>query len=151
MSMVRLIYVSELSRSIKRADLEQILKVSRKNNPKRGITGILCYDPRYFLQWIEGPREAVNDLYVILCKDPRHKRITILEYSEILAREFGQWSMAYFSTFDTDEKILKKYSESAVFNPFELGAEAARLFLIEIGHQRQSTLEELKTARKKSK
>lgn len=148
MSMVRLIYVSELSRNIKRADLQQILQSSRKNNPKLGITGILCYDPQYFLQWLEGPRDTVNNLYVILCKDPRHTKLTILEYSEISAREFGQWNMAYFSTFDSDENILKKYSATAVFNPYELSAEAARLFLIEIGRQRQSSLDELKAAKK---
>jgi hypothetical protein len=143
MDMVRLIYFSELSQNIKRKDLENIVESSRKNNPRHGITGMLCYDPKFFLQWIEGPRNAVNALYVTLCQDTRHVKMTILEYSEITSREFGEWEMAYFSTFDTDEKILKKYAHSAQFNPLELSAVSARLFLIEIAHQKQSFLKEL--------
>jgi hypothetical protein len=44
-------------------DLKDILKDSRRNNSKLGITGGLCLSNGIFLQCLEGERLVVNSLY----------------------------------------------------------------------------------------
>jgi len=55
MNQVRLTYVSRMTESCDMEAVEEILRVSRPQNAARGITGMLCYDPQYFLQCLEGP------------------------------------------------------------------------------------------------
>ena len=87
--LVRLIYVSVMTEACDTEALENILSVSRINNEKNNITGMLCYDPTYFLQALEGPREAINHLYTNISRDMRHQYLTLLEYTDIEQRTFG--------------------------------------------------------------
>ena len=132
MPLVRLIYASGATDACDLKELKAILKVARENNRKEGVSGVLCYDPQYFLQWLEGPRENINLLYATILRDPRHTRVTILDYREVHHRIFSDWSMAYVSTRKMEQGILFKYAVGERFDPFVLTAEAAREFLIEI-------------------
>ena len=80
MNIVRLIYASRLKKKLDHAAVEKIADVSRRNNKKLGVTGALCSSPRGFLQILEGPPEAVNELYNRIVRDPRHADVTLLEY-----------------------------------------------------------------------
>ncbi len=95
MNMVRLIYMSHFNGSANPHDIQDILAISRKNNEEWGITGALCYNPNYFLQCLEGPRDSVNTLYKQILCDERHQEVTLLEYCDIHERKFEKWSMAY--------------------------------------------------------
>jgi hypothetical protein len=141
MPLVRLIYASQSTELAKLDILVSILKVARKNNKKGGITGILCYDPKYFLQWLEGPRDSINNLYSIIMKDPRHKNVTLLDYQEISVRTFERWSMAYASTSKANRSLLFKYSVGLSFDPYNLNAEGARGFLMELSKENEKSLD----------
>ncbi len=132
MQMVRLIYVSTMTEACDTDALQSILAESRRKNNVAGITGALCYDPRFFLQWLEGPRETVNELYTTIARDPRHKDVVLLEYDDVAERVFGEWSMAFISTSMLDKATLDKYSFSVKFSPYNLGAEMARAFMLDI-------------------
>jgi hypothetical protein len=95
---------------------------------------MLCYDPSFFLQCLEGPQEAVNELYSDIVRDPRHKNVTLLEYVTVGEREFGAWSMAFAHSSNIDKQTFEKYTRGARFNPFELSSEQANDFLVEIAH-----------------
>ena len=60
--MVRLMYASRAAASVDHNALVAILKKSRADNPKVGITGALCFSDGIFLQVLEGGRSAVNAL-----------------------------------------------------------------------------------------
>ena len=132
MNIVRLIYASRLKKKLDHAAIEKIADVSRRNNRKLGVTGALCSSPRGFLQILEGPPEAVNELYNRIVRDPRHADVSLLEYVKVPFREFENWSMAYVRTDEIAQALLHKYSTHRVFDPFTMGPMQARVFLLAI-------------------
>ena len=132
MNIVRLIYASRLKKKLDHAAVEKIADVSRRNNRKLGVTGALCSSPRGFLQILEGPPEAVNELYNRIVRDPRHADVSLLEYVKVPFREFENWSMAYVRTDEIAQALLHKYSTHRVFDPFTMGPMQARVFLLAI-------------------
>ncbi|GGB15724.1 hypothetical protein GCM10011380_01470 [Sphingomonas metalli] len=76
-------------------DADAILAVSRRNNVRDGVTGLLLYDGRRFLQVLEGEEADVVRVFDRISRDPRHRAIVILSRRTIEAREFGDWSMAF--------------------------------------------------------
>jgi len=73
--------------------LEDILKTSRSNNPQNGITGNLVYHSDLFLQILEGPTEAINNLYNKILSDSRHDDVVKLRDSTFHTRLFASWAM----------------------------------------------------------
>ena len=132
MNIVRLIYASRLKQKLDHAAVEKIADVSRRNNRKLGVTGALCSSPRGFLQILEGPPEAVNELYNRIVRDPRHADVSLLEYVKVPFREFENWSMAYVRTDEIAQALLHKYSTHRTFDPFTMGPMQARVFLLAI-------------------
>ncbi len=130
MQKVRLIYVSTMTEECDTEALQDILYASQKNNKKRGISGLLCYDPAYFVQVLEGPRDAVNEIYARIAADTRHKNLTLLEYVEIEGRLFGNWTMSFLRPDILDPETRKKFSSMGKINPFLLSADQAREFLL---------------------
>ena len=140
MYLIRLIYVSRMTEVCDTKALEQILKVSRKKNEARGITGALCFDPSFFLQCLEGRRSAVCELYADIVRDERHTDVTLLDFREIDERSFGDWSMAFLTTSDLDREVLLKYEHARKFDPFKLRAKDAHDFLVEIAALKRELL-----------
>ena len=136
MNMVRLLYVSHLAKDCGPDDLAKILEVSRKNNQKTGVTGALCYSANGFLQCIEGPPEAVNDLYRHIARDDRHVDVTLLDYSDVNDRAFGKWSMAYIREDEIDGSILEQIRGTTTFDPFDLAPGEAFDFLKRVTQER---------------
>ncbi len=137
MQMVRLIYVSVMTDACDTEALEEILRGSRENNNKKEITGMLCYDPAFFLQCLEGPREAVNELYATIAADGRHKNVTILEYTDVEERLFANWCMAFVSASTIKKEILDNFSKGkGNFNPFALNGSDAQQFLATVAAEK---------------
>lgn len=76
-------------------DLVELLAKSRANNEAAGITGMLLYHEGSFLQVLEGPQEAVEELYGRICLDPRHTEAILLFRREHLGRQFDNWTMGF--------------------------------------------------------
>jgi hypothetical protein len=128
-TLVRLIYVSRMAAGLGHKQLNAIIETSRRKNEKQGITGALCYSARGFLQCLEGPSEAINELYGHIVRDKRHVDVTLLSYADIAQRSFTRWAMAYVRADEVDTLILRKYSPGNTFDPFALGAQQALGFL----------------------
>lgn len=108
--MINLIYTSSAVELFREDELVELLKTSRDNNRRRGITGMLLYNDGNFLQVLEGPEESVRALYERIRQDPRHRNIIKLYEKPIDEPEFGQWEMAFRNVSGyTDE--IPGYSE----------------------------------------
>jgi hypothetical protein len=79
--------------NLSREDVDSILASSAKNNPARGITGLLLYNGRNFLQLIEGEESALVSLMVRIGNDPRHTGVSMLDRKTIEQRACPDWSM----------------------------------------------------------
>ncbi|PZA11677.1 phosphonate transporter [Rhodopseudomonas palustris] len=119
----RLLYVSENRIAGAVADvareIEAILDASRRHNDALGITGALIFNCGFFAQVLEGPRDAVELIFEVICKDPRHNKIQVISAGEVEAREFPHWTMAYIGRSPSWEKALGWIKDDTHFAPDE--------------------------------
>jgi len=130
--LVRCLYASRISTPLAASALDGILEQSRKNNPKLGITGLLCYTHDSFVQVVEGGREPISVLLRSIYRDERHQKVTILSFEEIAERQFGNWTMGSVNVESINAGVLLKYSESATFDPFSCSSQAMMSLLMEL-------------------
>jgi hypothetical protein len=90
-----LVYVSTASRALSNEELQHLLDRARIRNSKEGITGVLLYSHRNFIQYLEGPPAGLERVYAIIKADPQHHGIIELMHEPIQSREFADWSMAF--------------------------------------------------------
>lgn len=94
----QLIYRSQ-SRGIPlQKDIDVILEKSIRNNKETGITGLLMYRERFFLQLLEGPRDTVIKCFEKIKEDKRHQNVEIVMQTEAENPAFSKWSMATLSS-----------------------------------------------------
>lgn len=109
-SIVRLIYLSKVSPSFKPDDLNEILRTAHERNPTLGITGLLTFNSKFFLQVLEGPRKAVCQRYHRIAIDHRHDEVTLISFSDVEARRFEDWSMGFIGLDEQTQRLLLKYT-----------------------------------------
>ena len=86
--------------------IDELLERSKRNNATRKITGAMIYANGYFMQLIEGPQIAVDELYSAIEADPRHEVLSLLHNQEIKDRHFSDWAMEYRDSDDLGERAL---------------------------------------------
>ena len=107
--MQRILYISTARSDFDPAALDGILRASRRNNAAAGVTGLLLFGGRRFLQALEGPEPAVAGVFDRIARDPRHFAVVKLSRKTIETRMFGEWAMGYRpvrtpgDSFETDD------------------------------------------------
>lgn len=130
--LVRLLYSSEAADAADPKLLSDILEKSRRDNPARGITGVLCVSDDVFIQVLEGGRDEVCELYNAIVRDKRHKKIRLLAYEEIEQRKFGGWTMGQVHAANINPSLLLKYFTRARLDPNEGSGKATMALLEEL-------------------
>jgi len=130
--LVRLLYASRAASTVDADALAGIFRQSKANNPKLGVTGVLCSAGGVFMQVLEGGRGAVNQLYHRIASDPRHNDVVLLSYEEISERSFACWSMGQVSLSRLNPALLMKYSETATLDPYSVSGEASMALFKEL-------------------
>lgn len=130
--LVRCLYASRAVTPLDPASLDAIFVQSRRNNPPRGITGLLCFVDDIFIQVLEGGRDAICDLLSTIIRDDRHHSVRILSYEEIPERRFGHWNMGQVNIAKVNASLLLKYSEKPVLDPFSSPGSATLALLDEL-------------------
>lgn len=129
MFLVSLTYTSEMTAS---TDFLDILEVSRANNERDGITGVLLFCNNNVVQCLEGSREAVNQAYARIIRDKRHQNPLLVDYRVLAARLFSSWSMGYVPESSVTRPIMLKYAVSKNFEPRLLSGESCLDMLAEL-------------------
>lgn len=130
--LVHCLYASRPAAPLTSSVMNSILEQSRKNNPRQGITGILCFTEDVFIQVIEGGRDEICDLFAQIARDDRHIEVRILVYEEISQRRFGSWTMGRVDISKINPGLLLKYSEKPVFDPFSCSGKITMALLDEL-------------------
>ncbi len=119
-NLYRLVYLSTSNGEFSEQQLENILTVSRTNNQRRNITGLLVYCSGNILQILEGEQEQLYKVYHTIEKDKRHLGCIKIQDAPISRRAFNQWSMGYASVskkgFQQLEGYLSVTDRSAALN-----------------------------------
>ena len=92
--MHQLVYISTMRRPLATAELDGILDVSRRNNSRNGVTGLLLVGRNRFLQALEGPSASVLSTFDRIQRDERHFACVLISSRTVSERAFGDWSMA---------------------------------------------------------
>ena len=106
-----LTYFSSATERFSQIELKKLLEISRRNNPPLGITGLLLYRDGHFLQYLEGPADAVEDVYNRISRDRRHELPQIVGAGQIQTRIFPEWSMGYKNLAGLRADNTEGYSE----------------------------------------
>lgn len=130
--LVRCLYASRAITGTGPAVLDDILTQSRRNNPGKGITGLLCVSDHVFIQLLEGGRDEVCDLYNAIVRDSRHEHVRLLAFDEITQRQFGNWTMGQVNLAKVNPSVLLKYFTRAELDPFHASGAATLSLLSEL-------------------
>ena len=110
----QVIYVSEKTDSSD-SSLTKIFDISEKNNPEKGISGCLLIGSNSYLQFLEGPSLAVEELYSKIKTDSRHTNVKKLHDQRIEEKLFSSWSMK-FAPFDNLEWSNQEFDSGNFLN-----------------------------------
>lgn len=112
-------YRSKANPIFRHGQIQEMLEKARSFNNQNRITGCLLYYEGEFLQYLEGSRMKVLNLYETIKNDSRHSEITLLSHCNISAREFDSWEMAYEDFLGTNHQLqyLKLLVSSFIENP----------------------------------
>ena len=119
--MIQVTYVSEKTSNSDK-NLTDIFEISQKNNPEKSITGCLLIGSNSYLQLLEGPTLAVEELYAKIIKDSRHKNVKKLYDQVVEERLFSSWSMK-FAPFENLDWSNKEFNSGNFLNIEPDGAE----------------------------
>ena len=103
----QVIYVSEKTDTSSNS-LTDIYDISQKNNSENGVSGCLLIGRNSYLQLLEGPDSAVENLYSKIKMDSRHKKVKKLFEQHIEEKSFSSWSMKFapFNNIEWGNKQL---------------------------------------------
>lgn len=119
MYLQRLIYISETNNPTTDV-IQEIEKQSIRNNGKCNITGILLFNADCYVQVLEGGRAAVSDMFNKIHNDSRHKRLEMVECSNIPYRSYARWAMKFVPLSMAGKELIMKYSPKDYFDPYEM-------------------------------
>lgn len=107
------VYCSRAAADVDADVVDRIIETSRRNNPARGITGLLVFGSGIFFQWLEGPRESVVGLMERIEKDPRHHGVVVLDSDEeVRERVFADWDMELVDPDDVRNVLVDALNDA---------------------------------------
>jgi hypothetical protein len=56
----------------------------------------------------------------------------VLDFSEIVSRQFGSWSMGLIAATDENRRVFLKYSSTSNFDPYKMSPSTLRAFFSEV-------------------
>lgn len=95
MSLYELAYLSTSTRLLSDAELDDLLTQARAKNATLGVTGMLLYKDKSFLQVIEGERDVLDPLFQTIRRDMRHQNVRQLFFRPCEGRNFADWQMGF--------------------------------------------------------
>ena len=85
--------------------MRDILTVAHRLNAADRITGLLLSNGVAFVQVLEGRKQAVEDCYARIVRDPRHTQATV-RLRERGEPRFDRWSMCGLTLSALDDALL---------------------------------------------
>lgn len=77
------------------AEHDTILHTCRKRNGDCGISGFLHREDGFFLQYLEGPDDAVDETYARIAQDTRHSDVETIATGPLKKHYLPDWQMGF--------------------------------------------------------
>ena len=92
--LITLCYISRRAPGVSDTEVvDGIVLPAMARNRRLDITGCLWFDAERFVQFLEGPRQSVLELYAAIERDPRHTDVSLLTSDPLDERAFERFSM----------------------------------------------------------
>lgn len=99
-----LVYLSRALIQFDKNSIELLAKTSAGKNEQEQISGYLCFKEGLFIQYLEGRKSHLTNLYHSIEADKRHQIIQVIDLGEIARPKFKAWDMRYL-----DQQELERY------------------------------------------
>jgi len=130
--MKRLIYSSTSSENVDFKVVGEILTHAVKRNKEKGITGMMVYDGKHFLQCIEGDEMMIDELWQKLTEDTRRHSLHINGTELDDKRLFREWNMGYMNNRQEIRKMIHSVTGNDIFSPKTLNYSHVKLILLQL-------------------
>lgn len=100
-NLIAISYFSVATQPLSTQELDSLLMDAQLFNEGIGVSGALCYDDGIFIQYFEGPEDAVARVYARIRASPMHAQLTEISRNQIDQRQFDGWYMAFCQTPDS--------------------------------------------------
>ncbi len=117
----RFIYTSARHKDCTENDIQNILSKSQANNKKRGLTGLLVFTEKRFLQVLEGEKTEIESLYDVILKDDRHLAARQRYIAPIEERLFPDWAMGSKDASTEQLKLEGDQTSNNIYNDLLTG------------------------------
>jgi hypothetical protein len=91
--MLSLIYVSRVGSRFDLTSLDALAEDAKARNAEAGVTGLLLFNGRHFMQLLEGEPMAVRATMSRIAQDARHHDLVIIREDQRRERECPQWGL----------------------------------------------------------
>jgi hypothetical protein len=121
--LTRLVYASRIAggaMSNLNPTVREVLRVSRANNARAGVTGMLLTYAGFFVQALEGEEDRVEQTLSRVSLDSRHAEIKVLGREFASHRAFGRWAMCANTLSVADADIIKVLDQRGAFDPYAM-------------------------------
>ena len=107
MALHEIVYMSLACDAMAPEQLATLMDRSRASNLAAGVTGMMIYHEREFMQLLEGERSVIEALFDKISDDPRHQQVYRLWHAPIATRNFHDWTMGFVSV---DDSLLQRHT-----------------------------------------
>jgi len=114
--MIRVTYVSREAPGLTSDKLLALVSQCHRNNPDKGLTGMLLHGNGTFLQVLEGDDHVVDTLIGAIAADPRHIDMKIVRREPVTRRQFADWSMGFERVTDESLKGVSGLHDFGLLN-----------------------------------
>jgi Sensors of blue-light using FAD len=137
MSLSRLVYFSEnkIESAGRGAQMAELQRVAVSRNRRRGITGALVYDERFFAQALEGELRVVQEVFDLIARDTRHANVTVTSTTAVPEHLFGNWSMGFAARTRETETLFGLHWCNTSMNPRIMSEQNILKLMVELGRQ----------------
>ena len=89
--LLSVLYISYMKKEYDKEELDELMSKFYLNNLKYDISGLMLYSERNIIQYIEGEKDKIENLYNNIENDTIHKNVFLLHKKEIQQRLFTEW------------------------------------------------------------
>jgi hypothetical protein len=114
--MIRVTYVSREAPGLTSDKLLALVSQCHRDNPDKGLTGMLLHGNGTFLQVLEGDDHVVDTLIGAIAADPRHIDMKIVRREPVTRRQFADWSMGFERVTDESLKGVSGLHDFGLLN-----------------------------------
>ena len=113
---MQLTYTSSAKQEVTPSLVIDILEAARRNNAQMGVTGLLYCANARFAQVLEGPVDAVEQIFAKIAEDPRHWNLVAQRY-ESGERMFSNWAMTFVDASSVEMALVLMKHETDTYDP----------------------------------